>query len=165
MIGRQSTTSSINLCIAIDHSQPRDKVFDDPLVQLVKDVRSDRLVDIQKWQIFPERMLHRFDSSFSACLCEGCGALTYCVERFEDFRKLAWRSNTSGITQFIVVDRTCWTLACLDCGNEKLFWIITNKRGIDWVATPNDTISTCHMNAVNTSCFQRFEDVLHTGME
>lgn len=85
-------------------------MFDDPLVQLVKDVGSDRLVDIQKRQGFPERMLHRFDSSFSACLRESCGALTCCVECLEDFCKLAWRSNTSGITQFVVLGWTCWTL-------------------------------------------------------
>lgn len=67
MIRRQASTAGINLSCTKSRDKPTDKVLDDTLIELMEDVRCDRLVDIDIREILPEGSNDWFNTSGGTC--------------------------------------------------------------------------------------------------
>ena len=62
MIGWKALASSIDFCCSTCCSEPCNKMLDDPLVELVKNVWGDRMIDMSKGKIFSEWVDHWLDA-------------------------------------------------------------------------------------------------------
>lgn len=156
--------SGIHFSITTDRSKPGYQVLDDALIEIVKNIWGNRLVDINKWEVFPEWMLYWLDASFFACLCKLCRFLSYGIECLQNLPKFSGCSNTIRITKLITRCRTCWTLSIFDSNHKNLFHIITDEGGINGMAISHNTIPTHHLDPINASTLQWFKNVLHAHM-
>ena len=53
------STVCINLSIIACTAHPTDHMLNNALIELVKDVGSDGVMDVNKGKVFPERLLNR----------------------------------------------------------------------------------------------------------
>ena len=57
-VRRKPATACVNLRRTVGLFEPRDDVFDNPLMELVEDVGVDRPEDIDAWKVFPVGVDH-----------------------------------------------------------------------------------------------------------
>jgi hypothetical protein len=73
-------------------------MFDDTLIEIVKDIGSNGLIYVKKREVFPKRMLNWFDTSFSACPCKFGWSLTNGVKSLKNLSQFTGWPNTIKIT-------------------------------------------------------------------
>ena len=106
VIRQQMAASSINLCISTYSPNPRNEMFEKTLIQLIKDIGCDRVVDVDERQIFSEHTLNRFDSCISRCLGEFSSTFINGVESINGFLGVMRLKITLPLTNLIMWGRT-----------------------------------------------------------
>ena len=81
MVGGEATAARVDLCIAAGFAEPADDVLQYALLELMKDIRDDSLVDIEEREGLPERGLYRPNIGLRASLREYSGTFFDSRER------------------------------------------------------------------------------------
>ena len=74
----------INLGSTVRGYHPLDKMLDNTLIKLMKNVGSDGSVDMGEWEIFPEGFNDRLDADVFACLKEMDWVIIETIECIEN---------------------------------------------------------------------------------
>lgn len=68
------------------------------------------------------------------------------------------------VTKVVGWDGALRTGSILATCTEELFWIVADKASKERVTTVDITITEAHLNAVDSSSFERLGNLMHTGM-
>lgn len=162
----QSATARIDFLGSESFLQPANKVLHNTLVELVKDVRGDGVVDVGVRKRLPEGVMERLDSCLTTGSSEFAWTLIGSRKRVKDLAKVAKRTRRVDIvTDLIAWNRALRALACLATGDENLLWIIANIDSKDRVATAYNAIAAGDLDPFETSRYQGCGDTCHAGVE
>ena len=75
----QAAAAGIDFGLPKSLGNPRNNMFQNALIDLMKDVRRDGFVDVQERQMLPERILYGFDTDILAGFVECCPAVSHFV--------------------------------------------------------------------------------------
>src|ERR1700680_4268770 len=110
------------------------------LEHLMKDVGSDGNIDVHKRKGLPERMKHGLESGF---VTSGVEYMTIVIGQkiyIDCFIEVPGRKVVV-FSKLITGSLTLWTAAVVSARHERLFRVVTNKRGKDRVASAPDPIA------------------------
>ncbi len=89
MIGRKTAATCINFGGSIGDSDPLDDMLEHTLIQLMKDIRCDKLIDVRIRQISPEGIWNSFDM----CVFAGLVKCSISMLNFINASKIGWISR------------------------------------------------------------------------
>jgi len=79
-------------------------------------------------------------------------SVLYLCQSIEDGANLSGLSCRLWITHLFRGSWAFWAVTTLDAGDKHLLWVVAAVDGKDWVAIPNHTITTCHMESRDSEC-------------
>lgn len=156
--GRKSTDVVVKLLCTHDNSTPCNKVLQNTLVELIKNVQSDRSVDVGAWEVGPEGLVDAARDLVShAVLTKLIGCSSTLPSSSEDafgpwlsvWRMRVWVLEMKGGTS------TLRASSILGASNETLFGIVCHIRCKDGEDTSHAAIPTGHKHTLLRSLLER----------
>ena len=119
MVRRKPTAPRIDLRSTIGFGEPGNKMLDDALIKLVKDVRRDSEEDVGVREVLPEGMTYRLDAYSAAGTSEGSRGLVDGFECVEDLPKVAeWPFSVCCVADLLTSDVALGACAVLAAGDH-----------------------------------------------
>ena len=159
-----SPAACVDFIPAKGGEDPVGKVFDETLVELMEDVRSNGTENVDIGKVFPKGMIDRLDSGIETSACKVPQVRISSVKGFKNCHQVPGFLDIA-ISQFIFTSWASWTIPVLQACHKNLLRVIACEYSKDRMASMNVSIACCHFKTMDSHILQWGQDTLHTDME